>query len=223
MPVVISGTTGIVTPALTSNGLTTMTGRSTVGTNLTVSGNTTFGGAGKVSNTTGWFGVNGRQSISTNLFVGGNTNLGAANKTITATGLLAVTGRATISTNLAVSGNASVTGAVSGASSISDTNGNVRSVPQNSQSGAYALLATDAGKHISITTGGITVNQNIFAIGDAVSIFNNSGSSQTITQGTGVTLRLVGTATTGNRTLAQYGLATILCVASNVFVVIGVT
>jgi hypothetical protein len=43
--------------------------------NLTVSGNTTFGGAGKVSNTTGWFGVLGRSSVSTNLFVGGNTSV----------------------------------------------------------------------------------------------------------------------------------------------------
>jgi hypothetical protein len=57
-----------------------------------------------------------------------------------------------------------------------------------------------------------------------VTVFNNSGSSQTITQGTSVTLRLAGTATTGNRTLAQYGVATLLCVtdgASPVFACTG--
>ena len=32
---------------------------------------------------------------------------------------------------------------------------------------------------------------------------------------------LVGTSTTGNRTLAQRGLATIVCVASNTFVISG--
>lgn len=94
-------------------------------------------------------------------------------------------------------------------------------VPANSQTGAYTLVAGDAGKHISITTGGVTVPSGVFAVGDAISIYNNSGSNQTITQGGSVTLRQVGTANTGNRTLAQYGLATVLCVASNTFVISG--
>jgi hypothetical protein len=107
---------------------------------------------------------------------------------------------------------------------LSDVKGDVRSAPQNSQGGAYTLVVSDAGKHISITTGGVTVNANIFSVGDMVTVFNNSGSSQTITQGTSVTLRLAGTATTGNRTLAQYGVATLLCVtdgASPVFACTG--
>ena len=94
-------------------------------------------------------------------------------------------------------------------------------VPQNAKTAAYTLVAGDAGKHISITTGGVTIPQNVFSVGDAISIYNNSGSSQTITQGTGVTLRLAGSSSTGNRTLSQYGLCTVLCVASNVFVVSG--
>ena len=55
----------------------------------------------------------------------------------------------------------------------------------------------------------------------AVSIYNNSGSNQTITQGGSVTLRLVGKSDTGNRTLKERGLVTILCVASNEFVITG--
>jgi hypothetical protein len=107
---------------------------------------------------------------------------------------------------------------------LSDGKGDVRSATQNSQSGAYVLVATDSGKHISITTGGVTVNANIFSIGDMVTVYNNSGSSQNITQGTSVTLRLAGTATTGTRALAQYGVATLLCVtggASPVFACTG--
>lgn len=104
---------------------------------------------------------------------------------------------------------------------INDSIGNVRDVPQNSQTTGYTLVASDNGKHISITTGGVTVPASVFAVGDTVTIFNNSVSSQTITQGASVTLRQVGTANTGNRTLAQYGLCTILCVASNVFVITG--
>lgn len=94
-------------------------------------------------------------------------------------------------------------------------------VPQNAKTAAYTLLASDAGKHISITTGGITVPASVFAVGDAISIYNNSTSGQTITQGASTTLRLAGSSLTGNRTLAQYGLCTVLCVASNTFVLSG--
>lgn len=97
----------------------------------------------------------------------------------------------------------------------------VRSIPQNSQTSAYILAASDIGKHISITTGGVTINTGIFSAGDAISIYNNSGSNQTITQGTSVTLRQAGTANTGNRTLAQYGVCTVLCVGSETFVISG--
>ena len=104
---------------------------------------------------------------------------------------------------------------------VSDGKGDLRNIPQNSQTAAYTLVAADAGKHISITTGGVTVPSGVFAVGEAVTIFNNSSSSQTLTQGSGVTLRQGGTTNTGNRTLAGYGLATLLCVASNTFVITG--
>lgn len=104
---------------------------------------------------------------------------------------------------------------------LSDSIGNVRDIPVNNQTGAYILAATDDGKTISITTGGVTVNPNVLSAGSIVSIYNNSGSSQTITQGSTVTLRQAGTANTGNRTLAQYGVCTVLCVASNTFVISG--
>jgi len=84
-----------------------------------------------------------------------------------------------------------------------------RNIPQNAKTGSYTLLASDVGKSIPNTTGGWTVNNSVNAGGDVVLLYNNSGSDQTITQGSGVTLRLAGTATTGNRTLAQRGLATL--------------
>jgi len=71
------------------------------------------------------------------------------------------------------------------------------------------------------TTAGVTVPSGVFSAGDAISVYNNSASNIIITQGSSVTLRLVGTATTGNRTLAQRGLATIVCVGSNDFVITG--
>lgn len=96
-----------------------------------------------------------------------------------------------------------------------------KTIPQNAKTSAYTLAIGDVGKHISITTGGVTVPSGVFAAGDIVSIYNNSSSNQTITQGGSVTLRLAGTATTGNRTLAQRGIATVLCIASNEFVISG--
>ena len=104
---------------------------------------------------------------------------------------------------------------------VQDSKGEIRAIPQNSQTSAYTLVAGDVGKHISITTGGVTIPSGVFSAGDAISIYNNSGSDQTITQGASVTLRLAGDGTTGNKTLALYGLCTVLCVASNEFVIAG--
>jgi hypothetical protein len=94
-------------------------------------------------------------------------------------------------------------------------------IPQNSQTTSYVLQSSDNGKHISITTGGVTVPQNIFVSGENVVVFNDSGSNQTITSGIGITMYLAGTASTGNRTLLQRGLATVLCISSNRFVISG--
>ena len=75
---------------------------------------------------------------------------------------------------------------------------------------ALTLDASDAGKAIFISTGGVTINNNVFAAGDAVTIVNNSGSDQTITSGSGgMTIHNTADAATGNRTLAGRGMATI--------------
>ena len=141
-----------------------------------------------------------------------------------------VTGNASTASNLDGTPNITVgtidsstivsTGTVTG-TEIVDGKGALRRIPASNKTSGYTLAANDGGTHINITTGGITVPSGQFVAGQAVTIYNNSGSSQTITQGSGVTLRKVGSATTGNRTLAQRGLATILCVAANDFVITG--
>ena len=99
--------------------------------------------------------------------------------------------------------------------SVTDTKGDVRSIPLNSKSSAYTLVAADAGKAIVITSGGVTVPDDVFSAagGDAVTIINNSGSDQTITQGSGVTMYNTADGSTGNRTLAGRGMATLLFTA----------
>ncbi len=93
----------------------------------------------------------------------------------------------------------------------------------NSQTTGYTLVAGDAGKTISITTGGVTVPNSVMSAGNIITIYNNSGSSQTITQGTGVTLQWAGQAssTTGNRTLGLYGIATIIYITASNAVISG--
>lgn len=102
-----------------------------------------------------------------------------------------------------------------------DGAGDLRSVPQNAKTSAYTLVVGDNGKYIDITTGGVTVPSGVFSAGQVVVIYNNSTSNQTITQGSSVTMYQSGTTNTGNRTLAAYGVATVLCTASNTFVITG--
>jgi hypothetical protein len=104
---------------------------------------------------------------------------------------------------------------------ISDSVGMLRNVPVNAQTSIYALQATDNGKLIDITTGGITVPNSTFSAGNTVTIYNNSASSQSITSAGGVTVTLVNNGGTGTRTLAAYGLATIACLSANNFIITG--
>lgn len=96
-----------------------------------------------------------------------------------------------------------------------------KDIPQNAQTGAYVLVLADRGKSITITTGGVTIPSGIFSAGNVVTITNNSGSSQTITQGASTTVHQAGTTNTGNRTLLPWGIATMECIASNVFILSG--
>lgn len=104
---------------------------------------------------------------------------------------------------------------------VSDSAGSLRNLPQLTKTSSYTLAASDTGKHVSISSGGVTVPSGIFSVGDVVTIFNNSSSTQVATQGSSVTLRQAGTTGTGSVTIDPYGVITILCVSSNVFVVSG--
>lgn len=82
------------------------------------------------------------------------------------------------------------------------------------------IVNSDKGKYLNVSTN-VTINTTTaFVSGDVVSIYNNSAGNITVTA-TGVTLRLVGTATTGNRTIPEKGIATVLCVGSNEYVITG--
>ena len=104
---------------------------------------------------------------------------------------------------------------------VTDDKGDVRKIVQNYKTGAYVLVVGDAGKCITITTGGVTVNPSIFAAGDAVSIVNHSGSNQTITQGSSFTPYNTADGTSGNRVLAGRGMATLFFTDNNIAYISG--
>ena len=81
-----------------------------------------------------------------------------------------------------------------------------RSIPRSTTSGT--ATSADNGKCIALSAD-ITIPASTFSAGDAVSLYNDSASAVTITQGAGLTLRQSGTTSTGNRTLAARGVATI--------------
>ena len=109
----------------------------------------------------------------------------------------------------------SVTGACT-STSVEDSKGDLRDIPQNSQTSAYSLVAADAGKHISITTGGVTIPASIFAAGDAITIVNDSASDQTITCSAVTTYLANDTSTKTSLTLKARGIATFLFVSATV-------
>ena len=111
---------------------------------------------------------------------------------------------ATVALTIDSSQNATFTG------TVSDSIGELRAIPENARGTTYTLVATDAGKCVTQThSSGFTIDNSVFSAGDAVTMINNSGSDQTITQGSGVTLYNSADASTGNRTLASRGMATV--------------
>ena len=136
-----------------------------------------------------------------------------------------LTGTPNISVGTIASGNITVTGTIGSGNitstgSVSDTSGNLRTVPSVIKNSQHSLTIDDVGRFMNSTSGGFVIGSGIFSAGDCFTLYNSSASDVSIT-GSGVTLRLVGKSDTGTRTLAQRGLATVLCVASNEFVVTG--
>jgi hypothetical protein len=81
------------------------------------------------------------------------------------------------------------------------------------------LTVASANRTIQ-ATGDITIPNAVFAAGDIILIYAGA-SARTITEGSSVTMRLGGTATTGSRTLAARGVAVLFFVSSSEVVVSG--
>lgn len=81
-----------------------------------------------------------------------------------------------------------------------------RKIPRKTTSGT-TILSDNAGC-VEITAN-ITIPASVYEEGHALMIYNNTAGSLSILQGAGLTLRQAATANTGNRTIAQRGIATV--------------
>lgn len=98
----------------------------------------------------------------------------------------------------------------------------LKDIAPNAQSAPYTLALTDRGISVD-TSANVTIPDNAtvaFPVGATVAITNVSASPITISIGAD-TLRLAGTSSTGARTLAAYGLATIRKISSTVWIASG--
>lgn len=145
-----------------------------------------------------------------------NITVTASADTLTGSTLPALSGANLTSLNAAnltgTVNTARISGAYTGITSIGDSatvNGftvGYRQIPRSTTT--TTAVVGDVGKCIAASAG-ITIPNSTFAAGDALSIYNDSASSITITQAAGLTLRLGGTTTTGNLTLQPRGMITV--------------
>jgi len=219
---------GTVTIGSTSTGTTTLTNlyglrlrTPTIQNNVTItnrygissedaSAKNVFAGSVIVNSTTNSgigggadiFAVNGNIGFITQL----NASPGSGNS-------LEIVNRSTGGIKLYTNAGAVVALTVSTAGVLTDLNGKelgLKNIPPNSN--------TWVRGECNVITGGATVGTS--NAGDVYSVYNDSSSSVTLTA-SGITLRLGGTTTSGNRTLLPYGFATVWFQSSTVAVING--
>lgn len=122
-------------------------------------------------------------------------------------------------TAIAVGANQSVT-----ISNLSDANGSLRNIPSAgaAKTSAYTLSLSDIGEFVTVgTSGSITVPNDVFSAGNAVSIYNDTTGNVTITCSI-TTAYIAGTdSDKATMTLATRGVATFLFINPSLCVATG--
>jgi hypothetical protein len=162
----------------------------------------------------------GNLTVGSGTITGGNVNGSTFNGNVAfGTGTVGGSGNIT-GGNLAILGNAAT---------ITSANYSIGylNIPQVSFAANATIGLTDAGKHYYSTSASnlaLTIANNTsvsWTVGTAITIVNRGTANITITQGTGVSLYLAGNNTSGNRTMTTYGMATLMNVAANVWMING--
>jgi hypothetical protein len=108
------------------------------------------------------------------------------------------------------------------AGTVSDSIGPLRRLNVAGKSSNFTLTAANAGALLRRTGGNATVPADVFSAGDMITIFNAASSGDMTVLSSAVTLINSADGDAGNtRTIASKGMATIVCTASNEFVISG--
>jgi hypothetical protein len=161
------------------------------------------------------------RAVTATTFLGGlDTNVAAAGLTVTGTTVAADGTDTNIDLTLTPQGS----GVVTTAATYSDGGGKLRAIPQSGseKTTSYILATGDVGKFIEVgASGSITIPDDVFAAGDAISIFNNTSGGITIT--CTITTAYIAGADSDEATvdLATRGICTILFISGTVCVISG--
>lgn len=95
----------------------------------------------------------------------------------------------------------------------------------NAQTGTtYTLQASDALGFVTCSNAGaitVTVPPSVFSAGQQINVQQIGAGQVTFAAGSGVTITSVGATAAAPKITKQYGAATVICTASNVFTIIG--
>jgi hypothetical protein len=95
----------------------------------------------------------------------------------------------------------------------------------NAQTGTtYTLVAGDLNDLVTLSNAGaitLTVPPSVFSANDVINIAQISAGQVTLAQGAGVTINSNGAVATAPKLRVQWSSASIICTASNTFLVVG--
>ena len=95
----------------------------------------------------------------------------------------------------------------------------------NAQTGTtYTLVSGDVNKLVTASNASaitVTVPPSVYSANDVINIAQIGAGQVTFAQGAGVTITSTGATSTAPKLRAQYSAASIICTASNTFLVVG--
>jgi hypothetical protein len=104
-------------------------------------------------------------------------------------------------------------------------NGGLINLTLNAQTGTtYTLVAGDSGKLVTMSNASaitLTIPPSVFAVGEQINIAQTGAGQVTFAQGAGVTIVSTGATASAPKIGKQYAAATVICTASNTFLIIG--
>ena len=164
-------------------------------------------------------------SATNTLTLPGGDTIGNANATLVSdTGTQTLTNKtltsptingATIDTAVSISatGVLKAGGAITGASTVSDQDGDLRDIPVSQNlSGNYTLAIGDAGNQVTINTSNaiVTVPTGVFGVGDIISVISVNGCTATLACTAVNAVKAGDLAATASHTLDANGVASIM-------------